>query len=248
MSVRRAISAASVVATLALLPASPAAAHPHVWIDASATFVFADAKLAAIAHRWTFDEVLSAVFAREFDKNRDKTFSQAELKELFEKTFESLKDYDFFMHFFVDEKRVRQLLAAPRRGEEVLSAPRGRPLGGRLSKSQPNGGDAEVVRRLRRLPQLPAADAATSQAFIGLVSFLASNVYAALGIDPMTGEKLARREPAAARQMIDWLGALEQKSRGRLSFEESDLLSRVLYELRMAYVEIVKPPGREPPR
>ena len=93
-----------------------------------------------------------------------------------------------------------------------------------------------------------AADAATSQAFIGLVSFLASNVYAALGIDPMTGEKLARREPAAARHMIDWLGALEQKSRGRLSFEESDLLSRVLYELRMAYVEIVKPPGREPPR
>ena len=92
------------------------------------------------------------------------------------------------------------------------------------------------------------ADAATSQAFIGLVSFLASNVYAALGIDPMTGEKLARREPSAARQMIDWLGALEQKTRGRLSFEESDLLSRVLYELRMAYVEVVKPPGREPPR
>jgi Domain of unknown function (DUF1844) len=48
--------------------------------------------------------------------------------------------------------------------------------------------------------------------------------------------------------MIDWLGALEQKTRGRLSFEESDLLSRVLYELRMAYVEVVRPPGREPPR
>ena len=92
------------------------------------------------------------------------------------------------------------------------------------------------------------AEAATSQAFIGLVSFLASNVYAALGIDPMTGEQLPRREPGVARQMIDWLGALEQKSRGRLSFEESDLLSRVLYELRMAYVEAVRPPGREPPR
>ncbi len=93
-----------------------------------------------------------------------------------------------------------------------------------------------------------AADAATSQAFIALVSFLASNVYAALGIDPMTGERLQRREPAAARQMIDWLGALELKTRGRLSFEESDLLSRVLYELRMAYVEVVRPPGREPTR
>ena len=92
------------------------------------------------------------------------------------------------------------------------------------------------------------ADAVTSQAFIALISFLASNVYAALGIDPMTGERLQRREPAAARQMIDWLGALEPKTRGRLSFEESDLLTRVLYELRMAYVEVVRPPGREPPR
>ena len=92
------------------------------------------------------------------------------------------------------------------------------------------------------------AEGATSQAFIGLVSFLASNVYAALGIDPMTGEQLPRREPGVARQMIDWLGALDQKTRGRLSFEESDLLTRVLYELRMAYVEAVRPPGREPPR
>ena len=93
----------------------------------------------------------------------------------------------------------------------------------------------------------PEADKPTSQAFIGLVSFLASNVYAALGIDPMTGERLPRREPAAARQMIDWLGSLEAKARGNLSFEESDLLARVLYELRMAYVEATRPPGREPP-
>jgi hypothetical protein len=91
------------------------------------------------------------------------------------------------------------------------------------------------------------ADRTTSQAFIGLISILASNVYAALGIDPMTGEKLSRREPAAARQMIDWLGGLESKTRGNLSFEESDLLARVLYELRMAYVEATRPPGREPP-
>jgi uncharacterized protein DUF1844 len=94
----------------------------------------------------------------------------------------------------------------------------------------------------------PEVDRAASQAFMGLVSFLASNVYAALGVDPMTGERLPRREPAAARQMIDWLGVLEQKTRGHLSFEESDLLAKVLYELRLAYVEVVRPPGQEPPR
>ena len=46
--------------------------------------------------------------------------------------------------------------------------------------------------------------------------------------------------------MIEWLVILEQKSRGNLNFEETDLLSRALYELRMAYVEAVRPPGREP--
>jgi hypothetical protein len=97
---------------------------------------------------------------------------------------------------------------------------------------------------------LPAPDAAgeraTSQAFLTLVSFLATNIYAALGIDAMTGKTLPRRDPAAAQQMIEWLVILEQKSRGNLHFEETDLLSRALYELRMAYVEAVRPPGREP--
>ena len=92
----------------------------------------------------------------------------------------------------------------------------------------------------------PAGDRATSQAFLSLVSFLATNVYAALGIDAMTGKTLPRRDPAAAQQMIEWLVILEQKSRGNLNFEETDLLSRALYELRMAYVEAVRPPGREP--
>jgi Domain of unknown function (DUF1844) len=94
----------------------------------------------------------------------------------------------------------------------------------------------------------PSSDRGTSQAFLTLVSFLATNVYHALGVDPMTGKALARRDTAAAQQMIEWLAVIEQKARGNLSFEETDLLSRALYELRMAYVEAVRPPGKEPPR
>jgi hypothetical protein len=93
-----------------------------------------------------------------------------------------------------------------------------------------------------------APERPTSQAFVTLVSFLATNVYHALGIDPMTGKALARRDTAAAQQMIEWLAVLEQKTRGNLNFEETDLLSRALYELRMAYVEAVRPPGGEPSR
>jgi hypothetical protein len=78
--------------------------------------------------------------------------------------------------------------------------------------------------------------------FARIVSSLATTAYSALGLlaDPAAGPR--HRDLAVARQMIDWLAVLEQKTRGNLSFEESDLLSRVLYELRLAYVEVGRAP------
>lgn len=74
--------------------------------------------------------------------------------------------------------------------------------------------------------------------FARMVTSLATTAYSALGLlsDPAAGPR--HRDLAIARQMIDWLAVLEQKTRGNLSFEEADLLSRVLYELRLAYVEV----------
>ena len=80
--------------------------------------------------------------------------------------------------------------------------------------------------------------------FVSLVRSLATSAYASLGLlaDPATGAR--HRDPAAARQIIDWLGVLEQKTRNNLSFEESDFLARVLYELRLSFVEATRPPAR----
>ncbi len=79
--------------------------------------------------------------------------------------------------------------------------------------------------------------------FSAIVRSLATTAYSAMGLlaDP-TGAR--HREPAVARQMIDWLAVLESKTRNNLSFEESDFLSRILYELRLAFVEVTRPPGR----
>jgi hypothetical protein len=87
-------------------------------------------------------------------------------------------------------------------------------------------------------PSAPASD------FARIVSSLATTAYSALGLlpDPATGGR--HRDLAIARQMIDWLGVLEQKTRGNLSFEETDLLSRALYELRLAYVEVGRGPKK----
>ncbi len=79
--------------------------------------------------------------------------------------------------------------------------------------------------------------------FASLVRSLATTAYSALGLlpDPSGSQ---RRDVGIARQMIDWLAMLEQKTRGNVSFEESDFLAKILYELRLAYVEMTRPPAK----
>jgi hypothetical protein len=85
-------------------------------------------------------------------------------------------------------------------------------------------------------PRDPGSD------FTSLVRSLATTAYSALGLLP-DPSGVQRRDAAVARQMIDWLAMLESKTRGNLSFEESDFLARVLYELRLAFVEMTRPPA-----
>ncbi len=65
---------------------------------------------------------------------------------------------------------------------------------------------------------------------------LNSSVLVHLGIldDPATGKKT--KNLAAAKQTIDILGMLEEKTRGNLTDQERDMLRHILYDLRMIYV------------
>ena len=54
--------------------------------------------------------------------------------------------------------------------------------------------------------------------------------------DPISGER-TETNLEGATQMIEILSLLEQKTRGNLSSEEREILSQVLYELRMRFVE-----------
>ena len=77
--------------------------------------------------------------------------------------------------------------------------------------------------------------------FVAFVFSLASNAAVHFGDlpDPVTGET---RPPdlAAAQQLIELLAMLEEKTRGNLTAEERQLLDRVIYELRMRFVEAQK--------
>ncbi len=74
--------------------------------------------------------------------------------------------------------------------------------------------------------------------FAVLVSTLSTQAMAALGFlsDPQTGQPNISRP--LAKHFIDTLGVLDEKTRGNLTPEESDLLTETLHHLRMAYVRV----------
>ncbi len=79
--------------------------------------------------------------------------------------------------------------------------------------------------------QLPEINFAT------FIFSLNSSVFVHLGLieDPATGKK--EKNLSIAKQTIDILGMLEEKTRGNLSKEEEDMLKNILYDLRILYVK-----------
>jgi hypothetical protein len=75
-------------------------------------------------------------------------------------------------------------------------------------------------------------------AFENLVRMLGSNAAMVLGAyaDPRTGQPVI--DPEAARELIDMLDALHEKTRGNLAPEEDEVLLDLLGKLKMTYLEI----------
>ena len=88
-------------------------------------------------------------------------------------------------------------------------------------------------------PTLPPADAPKrAPAFENLVRMLGQNAAMVLGAyaDPQTGQPMI--DPEAARELIDMLDALHEKTKGNLAPEEDNLLLDLLGKLKLTYVEI----------
>jgi hypothetical protein len=75
-------------------------------------------------------------------------------------------------------------------------------------------------------------------AFESLVRMLGQNAAMVLGAyaDPSTGQPMI--DPEAARELIDMLDALHEKTKGNLAPDEDNLLLDLLGKLKMTYVEI----------
>jgi Domain of unknown function (DUF1844) len=87
-------------------------------------------------------------------------------------------------------------------------------------------------------PAPPADAPKRSPAFENLVRMLGSNAAMVLGAyaDPRTGQPMI--DPDAARELIDMLDALREKTHGNLAPEEDSLLLDLLGKLKMTYLEV----------
>ena len=76
--------------------------------------------------------------------------------------------------------------------------------------------------------------------FSFLVSTFGAQGAVALGLapNPMTGK--TEVQPELAKHAIDTLSILEEKTKGNLTPDESQLLEGVLHQLRMAYLQLKK--------
>ncbi len=77
-----------------------------------------------------------------------------------------------------------------------------------------------------------------SPAFESLIRMLGSNAAMVLGAyaDPRTGQPMI--DPDAARELIDMLDALHEKTKGNLAPEEDTILLDLLGKLKLTYLEV----------
>ncbi|CAG1064757.1 hypothetical protein BAC1_00323 [uncultured bacterium] len=75
--------------------------------------------------------------------------------------------------------------------------------------------------------------------FSTFILSLSTSVLMNLGLveNPVTGK--TEKEPAVARQTIELITLLKEKTRGNLTDEETKLMDNVLHELRLWYVKAI---------
>lgn len=105
---------------LCWVAATPAQAHPHVWVEMQSDVVFNDQGLiTAVNVSWTFDDSYAQVALDGLDKNGDGVFDPSELEPLTRENLDSLKDYNYFTYVRYGGKA--QAIGAPVDAGQIYS-------------------------------------------------------------------------------------------------------------------------------
>jgi len=156
------------------------------------------------------------------DREEDRGFTVQDRRRFSPETGEARPD---------EEERRRDGEGGQRQGEGEES-PRGSACAGDSPRESP---DPETPRgRSGKAAPVPEITLST------FIVSLSTQVLMLMGeIPEPTGRKL-ERDMSGAKQVIDILGMLKEKTKGNLDKTEEALLDNVLYDLRIRYVQLLK--------
>ena len=144
------------------------------------------------------------------------------------KNDESFKVID--RRLFTSEGDLRPEAAEQQKSENA--APLSSPILGTPGDSSAKSAANPAAAATAPAPDAPRASAS----FQKLVDFLAQNAVVCLGVpDPRTGQAFIDLE--TARDLIDMLEALREKSAGNLAPEDDRLLAEVLGQLQLTFLD-----------
>jgi hypothetical protein len=132
---------------------------------------------------------------------------------------------------FTDEGDLRQdAVDREHREEEAAAKLASAQAAGKAAAQAPGDGAAAQ----------PAEAIAPSRSFQMLVDFLTRNAAAMMGgmADPQTGQAYVDLE--GAREVIDMIDALKEKTHGNLAKQDEDLILEVSGSLKLSFMEISK--------
>ena len=109
--------------------------------------------------------------------------------------------------------------------------------------------DSKQAQTARRAYERQAGSGGGTQIdFETVILSISTSAMFQLGLVQDQGGHQIPPDPEAARHTIDMLGVLQQKTQGNLTPTEQQLLDQVLYELRMAYVQVASGQPLKPQR
>ena len=89
-------------------------------------------------------------------------------------------------------------------------------------------------------PEAPAAETLPHVDFSTFVLSLSHSALVHLGEAPNPETGMLQKNLVLARQTIDLIAMLDEKTKGNLTGDEERLLGQILFDLRMRYVELSK--------
>ena len=99
---------------LSLAFATPALAHPHVWVTMKSELLYApDGKVTGIRHAWSFDDMFSTFATQGLESKEKGKFTREELAPLAKVNVESLKEFGYFTFATADGKKAELADPAP---------------------------------------------------------------------------------------------------------------------------------------